>query len=69
MKEVKAGLFHRSTTNDDFDCKAAVDKSTMKEIKQLLKDSKIKLPERLRVTMEMPDTDAMLKVISITMYS
>jgi hypothetical protein len=66
IKEVKAGLFHRSAANDDIDCKAAVDKSTMKEIKQMLKDSKIKLPGRLRVTMEIPDTVAMLKV-SITM--
>ena len=67
MKEVKAGLFHRSATNDDIDCKAAVDKSTMKEIKQMLKDSKIKLPGRLRVTMEIPDTVAMLKVSITTM--
>jgi hypothetical protein len=67
MKEVKAGLFHRSATNDDIDCKAAVDKSTMKEIKQMLKDSKIKFAGRLRVTMQIPDTVAMLKVSIITM--
>ena len=67
MKEVKAGLFHRSATNDDIDCKAAVDKSTMKEIKQMLKDSKIKFPGRLRVTVQIPDTVAMLKVSIITM--
>ena len=67
IKEVKAGLFHRSATNDDIDCKAAVDKSTMKEIKQMLKDSKIKFAGRLRVTMQIPDTVAMLKVSIITM--
>jgi hypothetical protein len=37
----------------------------MKEIKQMLKDSKIKLPGRLKATMEIPDTVAMLKVISL----
>ena len=67
MKEVKAGLFHRSATNNDIDCKAAVDKSTMKEIIQMLKDSKIKLPGRLRVTMQIPDTLAMLKESIIIM--
>ena len=66
MKEVKVGLFHRSSaTNDDIGCNAAVDKNTMKEIKQMLKDSKIKLPGRLKATMEIPDTVAMLKVISL----
>ena len=68
MKELKAGLFHRSTTtNDDTDCEVAVDKSTMKVIKQKMsKDSKIKLPRRLRVTIEILDTDVMLKVNIIT---
>ena len=65
IREVKEGLFHRSSTTHDVDCNAAVDKTTMKQVKQMLKDSKIKLPRRLRVTMQIPDTIAMLKV-SIT---
>ena len=40
----------------------------MKVIKQMFKDSKIKLLRRLRLTMEIPATVAMLKVsIIITM--
>jgi hypothetical protein len=62
-KEVKNGVFHRSTAKEDIHVNEAVDKQTLKAIKLMLKDSKVKLPRDLAVTLELPNSIAILKVM------
>lgn len=62
-KEVKNGVFHRSAAKEDIHVNEAVDKQTVKAIKLMLKDSKVKLPRDLAVTLELPNSIAILKVM------
>ncbi len=61
--EVKNGLFHMESNKLDFhEKKEVVGKDQLKDIKQLLQQSKLKLPKELQVNMELPSSVGILKV-------
>ena len=61
-REVKDGLFHMQSNNQDFHENDAIGKDEIKEVKGLLKQNKVKLPKELAVNMELPNSICILKV-------
>ncbi len=61
-REVKEGLFHLSSSKQEFHPHNVVDRGALKEIKAMLKQSNIKFPKSMEVNMELPNSVSVLKV-------
>jgi len=68
-KEVKNGVFHITSAKGEFHPTEAIDSKTLKEIKAMLLDSKVKLPRDLAVNMELPNSIPIFKVILRRLFS